>query len=166
MRHLPRFPGGSPCWRWWRNTAEHLCRKAAGIITVRLSLSIHDCLLARRSAPCLTVKGWILSLQRGFLFLGGDGGVRGFSSCKQLMGAVSNLLTHAVDAIRAQQVDSLLHQVGAAAAQHTEAQVLQEFRFGGGGIQSPRCTDTVIRSKVGRATQAKAARFYLKARQA
>lgn len=87
------------------------------------------------------------------IFFGvGDGGVRGFSGCKQLMGAVSNLLTHAVDAIRAQQVDSLLHQVGAATAQHTEAQVLQEFRFGGGGIQSPRGTDTVIRSKVGRAT--------------
>lgn len=63
----------------------------------------------------------------------------------------SNLLTHAVDAIRTQQVDSLLHQVSAATAEHTEAQVLQEFRFSGGGIQSPRGTDTVIRS-AGRST--------------
>lgn len=90
----------------------------------------------------------------------------GFSGCKRLIGAASNLLTHAVDAIRAQQVDSLLHQVGAATAQHPEAQVLQELRFGGGGIQSPRGTDTVVRSKVGKATQASAARCYLKARQA
>lgn len=73
------------------------------------------------------------------------------TSQRACVDGVSNLLTHAVDAIRAQQVDSLLHQVSAATAQHTEAQVLQEFRFSGGGIQSPRGTDTVIRSKVGKA---------------
>lgn len=73
------------------------------------------------------------------------------TSQRACVDGVSNLLTHAVDAIRPQQVDSLLHQVSAATAQHTEAQVLQEFRFSGGGIQSPRGTDTVIRSKVGKA---------------
>lgn len=60
---------------------------------------------------------------------------------------VSNLLTQAVDAIRPQQADSLLHQVCAATAEHTEAQVLQELRFSRGSIQSPRGTDAVIRSE-------------------
>lgn len=59
----------------------------------------------------------------------------------------SNLLTHAVDAVRSQQVDSLLHQICASAAEHTEAQVLQELCFSGGSIQSPRGTDAVIRSE-------------------
>lgn len=59
----------------------------------------------------------------------------------------SNLLTHAVDAVGSQQVDSLLHQICASAAEHTEAQVLQELCFSGGSIQSPRGTDAVIRSE-------------------
>lgn len=49
----------------------------------------------------------------------------------------SNLLTHAVDTVRPQQVDRLLHQVCATTAEHTEAQVLQELRFSRGGVQFP-----------------------------
>ena len=65
---------------------------------------------------------------------------------------VSNLLTHAVDPIRPEQVDRLLHQVRAAAAEHTEAQVLQELCLSGGGIQFPRGAEAVIRSE-GQSTQ-------------
>ncbi len=65
---------------------------------------------------------------------------------------VSNLLTHAVDTIGPQQVDSLLHQVCASAAEHTEAQILQELCFSRGSIQFPRGTEAVIRSE-GQSTQ-------------
>lgn len=60
---------------------------------------------------------------------------------------VSNLLTHAVDTVRPQQVDRLLHQVCATTAEHTEAQVLQELRFSRGGVQFPWGTEAVIRSE-------------------
>lgn len=59
----------------------------------------------------------------------------------------SDLLARAVDAVGSQQVDGLLHQVGAPAAEHAEAQVLQELCFSGGSIQSPRGADAVIRSE-------------------
>lgn len=58
----------------------------------------------------------------------------------------SDLLTHAVDAVRPQYVDSLLHQVRASTAEHTEAQVLQELRLSGGSIQFSRGTKAVVRS--------------------
>lgn len=68
-------------------------------------------------------------------------------ACICIIYCVSNLLTHAVDTIGPQQVDSLLHQVCASTAEHTEAQILQELCFSRGGIQFPRGTEAVIRSE-------------------
>ena len=65
---------------------------------------------------------------------------------------VSNLLTHAVESIWPEQVDSLLHQVCASTAEHTEAQVLQELCLDRDSIQFPRGTEAVIRSE-GQSTQ-------------
>lgn len=62
----------------------------------------------------------------------------------------ADLLAHAVDAIGPQQVDRLLHQVGAATVEHPEAQVLQELGLSGGGIQLPGGTKTVLGSAEGR----------------
>lgn len=50
---------------------------------------------------------------------------------------VSNLLARAVDTIRAEQPDSLLHQVCSATAKHTKAQVLQELCLSRGSVEFP-----------------------------
>lgn len=61
----------------------------------------------------------------------------------------ADLLAHTVDAIGPQQVDGLLHQVGAAAVEHPEAQVLQELGLGGGSVQLPGGAETVLSSAEG-----------------
>lgn len=76
-----------------------------------------------------------------------DGRVKLLTCIIQGDGGVSDLLARAVDAVGSQQVDGLLHQVRAAAAEHAEAQVLQELCFSGGSIQSPGGADAVIRSE-------------------
>lgn len=62
-------------------------------------------------------------------------------------GCVSNLLTRAVDTIPPEQADSLIHQICASTAEHTKAQILQEFCLSGRSIQFPRGTEAVIRSE-------------------
>lgn len=57
-----------------------------------------------------------------------------------------DLLAHAVDAVRTQQVHGLLDQVGSAAVEHPEAQVLQELGLRGGRVQLPGGTKTVLGS--------------------
>ena len=56
---------------------------------------------------------------------------------------LTNLFTHAVDAVRPQQIDSLLDQVGPATVEHTESQVLEELSLCGCCIQLPGCTEVI-----------------------
>lgn len=65
------------------------------------------------------------------------------------MRSVSDLLAHAVDAVRPQQVHGLLDQVGSATVEHPEAQVLQELGLCGGRVQLPGCAETVLGSAGG-----------------
>ena len=57
---------------------------------------------------------------------------------------VSDLFAHAVDAVGPQQVHGLLHQVRPAAVEHPEAEVLQELGLGGGGVELPGGTETIL----------------------
>lgn len=60
-----------------------------------------------------------------------------------------DLLAHAVDAIRPQQVHSLLHQVGPPAVEHPEAQILQELGLGGRCVQLSGGAETILGSAGG-----------------
>lgn len=60
-----------------------------------------------------------------------------------------DLFAHAVDAVGPQQVHGLLDQVRPAAVEHPEAQVLQELGLGGGGVQLPGGTETILGSADG-----------------
>lgn len=60
-----------------------------------------------------------------------------------------DLFAHAVNAIRAQQVHSLLDQVCPPAVQHPETQILQELGLRGGGVQLSGGTETILGSADG-----------------
>lgn len=60
-----------------------------------------------------------------------------------------DLFAHAVNAIRPQQVHGLLDQVGPAAVEHPEAQVLQELGLCGGCVQLPGGAETILGSADG-----------------
>lgn len=59
----------------------------------------------------------------------------------------SDLLTHAVYAIRSQQIDRLLDKVSATTVEHPKAQVLQKLGLCGGCVQLSCGTEAIVCSK-------------------
>lgn len=81
-----------------------------------------------------TKHSWFLSLQLR-------------QKCVSVCISRSDLLAHAVYAIRSQQIDRLLNKVSATTVKHSKAQVLQKLGLGGGCVQLSRGTETIVCSK-------------------